>query len=349
MDQRLKRITYGQPSRFAMTRISLVTIFLHLLLAARLFAGDAAVIDGAKKEGTLVFYTTMDIQNSKPLLDAFTKKHPFVRGDLVRLGGTAMVSRIITEAQAGANRFDVALGISPSYVPMRDRNLIAPYLSPELPNLYEDTYEPKGYWTTVYLNTLVLGYNTKVIPRNDLPKTYEDLLKPQYKQKFIIDIENYDVFVGLSQEWGQEKAINYFRGLAKQEPVFLRGNTNRANMVSVGERSMTFVYAQVIERMKQTGAPVDWIPLEPVNVEVNVAMLAAKAAHPNTGKLFIDYLISKDGQEFLKTFRRIGPRKDVKPDPPKLFEGFRRRIVSPDAYKNLREITKLHNDALGVR
>jgi iron(III) transport system substrate-binding protein len=332
-----------------MTRLLLLAVSIKLLLVAEVFATDPTIIEAAKKEGSLVFYTTMDIQNSKPLLDAFTKKYPFVKGDLVRLGGTAMVSRILTEAQANANRFDVAVGISPSYIPMRERNLIGAYMSPEFPNLYEDTYEPKGYWATVYLNTLVLGYNTKAIPRNDLPKTYEDLLKPQYRQKFIIDIENHDVFVGLSQEWGQEKAVNYFKGLAKQEPVFLRGNTNRANMVSAGERSMTFVYAQVIERMKQTGAPVDWIPLEPVNVEVNVAMLAAKAAHPNAGKLFIDYLISRDGQEFLKTFRRIGPRKDVKPDPPKLFEGFRRRIVSPDAYKNLREITKLHNDALGIR
>ena len=84
-------------------------------------------------------------------------------------------------------------------------------------------------------------------------------------------------------------------------------------------------------------------------MELNVAMLSAKAAYPNAAKLFIDYLISKDGQEFLKTFRRIGPRKDVKPDPPKLFEGFRRRVVVPDIYKNLSEITKLHNDALGIR
>ncbi len=261
--------------------LPLLTFLLYFFSASCASATEPSIIDAAKKEGSLVFYTTMDIQNSKPLLDAFMKKYPFIKGDLVRLGGTAMVSRIITEAH--------------------------------------------------------------------LPKTYDDLLKPQYKQKFIIDIENHDVFVGLSQEWGQERAINYFKGLAKQEPVFLRGNTNRANMVSVGERSMTFVYAQVIERMKQTGAPVDWIPLEPVNVEVNVSMLAAKAAHPNAGKLFVDYLISKDGQEFLKTFRRIGPRKDVKPDPPKLFEGFRRRVVTPDVYKNLREITKLHNDALGIR
>ena len=323
--------------------------FLLTILPARVIGADSALIEGARREGGLVFYTTMDIQNSSALVDAFTKKYPFIKGDLVRLGGTAMVSRIMTEAQAGANRFDVALGISPSYTPMRERNLLAPYVSPEFPNLYDDLYDPKGYWTAVYLNTWVLGYNSKAISRSDLPKSYEDLLKPQFRQKFIIDIENHDLFVALSQEWGQEKAINYLKGIAKQIPVFLRGNTNRANFVSVGERPMTFVYAQVIERMKQSGAPVDWIPLEPVAVETNVAMLSAKAAHPNAARLFIDYLISKDGQEFLKTFRRIGPRKDVKPDPPKLFEGFRRRVVPPDAYKNLRELTKLHNDALGIR
>jgi iron(III) transport system substrate-binding protein len=330
---------------------NLVGLFLLLitLVPAAAIGADASLIEAAKREGSVVFYTTMDIQNSSALIDAFNKKYPFIKGDLVRLGGTAMVSRIMTESQAGANRFDVAVGISPSFTPMRERNLIAPYLSPEFANLYNDLYDPKGYWATVYLNTLVLGYNSKAIPRGELPKTYDDLLKPQYKQKFIIDIENHDVFVALSQEWGQDKAVNYFKALAKQVPIFLRGNTNRANFVSVGERPMTFVYAQVIERMKQSGAPVDWIPLEPVAVELNIAMLSAKAAHPNAARLFLDYMISKDGQEFLKTFRRIGPRKDVKPDPPKLFEGFQRRVVSPDAYKNLRELTKLHNDALGVR
>jgi iron(III) transport system substrate-binding protein len=159
--------------------MKLLLIFLSCLysfLLSSALAAEPAVIEGAKKEGALVFYTTMDIQNSKPLLDVFMQKYPFIKGDLVRLGGTAMVSRIMTEAQAGGNRFDVAVGISPSYVPMREKNLIAPYMSPEFSNLYNDLYEPKGYWATVYLNTLVLGYNTKIISRNDLPKTYEDLL-----------------------------------------------------------------------------------------------------------------------------------------------------------------------------
>src|ERR1051325_5033563 len=88
---------------------------IYSLAAAVASATDPSIVEGAKKEGALVFYTTMDIQNSKPLLDAFMAKYPFIKGDLVRLGGTAMVSRIMTEAQAGANRFDVAVGISPSY------------------------------------------------------------------------------------------------------------------------------------------------------------------------------------------------------------------------------------------
>src|SRR5215467_16116535 len=111
--------------------LSLLTLLLGFFSASLALATDTAIIEGAKKEGALVFYTTMDIQNSKPLLDGFMKKYPFVKGDLVRLGGTAMVSRILTEAQASANRFDVAVGISPSYTPMRERNLIAAYLSPE--------------------------------------------------------------------------------------------------------------------------------------------------------------------------------------------------------------------------
>ena len=221
----------------------LLVFFFLQLCASFAFGAESNMIDAAKRKAPWFSTPPHGHPEQQTAARRLQQKYPFIKADLVRLGGTAMVSRILTEAQAGASQFDVAVGISPSLTPMRERNLIAPYMSPEFANLYDDLYDAKGYWSTVYLNTLVLGYNTKVISRNDLPKTYDDLLKPQYKQKFIIDIENHDVFVALSQEWGQEKAINYFKGLAKQEPVFLRGNTNRANFVSVGERSMTFVYA----------------------------------------------------------------------------------------------------------
>src|SRR5580765_4542113 len=118
-----------------MRSLLLLASLLCVFLASAALAAESAIVEGAKKEGALVYYTTMDIQNSKPLLDAFNKKYPFIKTDLIRLGGTAMVSRIITEAQAGASHFDVALGISPSLMPMRERNLIAPYVSPEFASM----------------------------------------------------------------------------------------------------------------------------------------------------------------------------------------------------------------------
>ena len=98
-----------------MMKLFLALALSFFLLAPQSAAAAApAMVEAARKEGALVFYTTMDIQNSKPLVDEFNKKYPFIRADLVRHRGTAMVSRIMTEAQAGANRFDVALGISRS-------------------------------------------------------------------------------------------------------------------------------------------------------------------------------------------------------------------------------------------
>src|ERR1043166_2138678 len=130
-----------RPTGFLMTRLSLLTVLIKLLLVAEVFATDPTIIEAAKKEGSLVFYTTMDIQNSKPLLDAFTKKYPFVKGDLVRLGGTAMVSRILTEAQANANRFDVAVGISPSYIPTPIRTCARSRNCTMTPWELDDNYE----------------------------------------------------------------------------------------------------------------------------------------------------------------------------------------------------------------
>src|SRR5258707_13076288 len=123
-----------------MTYSFLLVLFFLQLCASFAFGAESNMIDAAKKEGAMVFYTTMDIQNSKPLLDAFNKKYPFIKADLVRLGGTAMVSRILTEAQAGEQQFDVSGGHSPSLTPMPERNLNPPYRSPQFANPTDGPY-----------------------------------------------------------------------------------------------------------------------------------------------------------------------------------------------------------------
>jgi iron(III) transport system substrate-binding protein len=116
-----------------------------------------------------------------------------------------------------------------------------------------------------------------------------------------------------------------------------------------GEYPLILAYNQTIERMVQRKAPIDWVPLEPAVVQVNPTMLAAKAPNPNSARLFMDFILSKDGGDLLRSFQRIPVRKDVEPDPPRLFRGYERVIENPDGYKNFDETVKLYLEIFKLR
>lgn len=116
-----------------------------------------------------------------------------------------------------------------------------------------------------------------------------------------------------------------------------------------GEFPLIIAYAPTIQRETSKQHPIDWVPLEPVPVQVNPMMLAAKAPHPNAGKLFIDFLLSKEGQKMLVGFRRIPVREDVDADPPRLFKGYKRVVEHPEDYKNFNETVRLYQEILGIR
>ena len=221
---------------------------------------------------------------------------------------------------------------------LRNAKLITPYRSPESKFIDRDMVDDEGYWTAYYVNPYVLGYNTKLVNKEDVPKTYEQLLDPKWKGKKIsIDDSAYGFLAGLIRAWGKEKAVEYFKKFAAQEPVPQRGNTNRVQLTMAGEYPLIIAYAPTIQRETSKGHPMDWVPLEPVPVQVNPMMLASKAPHPNAGKLFIDFLLSKEGQKMLVGFRRIPVREDVEPDPPRLFRGYKPIVEHPEDYKNFNE------------
>ena len=235
-------------------------------------------------------------------------------------------------------------------LPLIERKLLASYLSPETKMIDSDLVDKEGYWTAYYVNAYVLGYNTKLVKKDDVPKTYEALLDPKWKNRQIsVDTEAYGMLQGLIGIWGKEKAVAYFKRLAAQDAVPKRGNTERVQLAVAGEYPLILAYNQTIERMTQRKAPIDWVPLEPAVVQVNPAMLAAKAPHPNAARLFLDFILSKEGAEMLRGFQRIPVRKDVEPDPPRLFRGFKRVIESPEDYKNFDETVKLYLEIFKLR
>jgi len=311
---------------------------------------QAKMIEGAKKEGEMVWYTTTTLDQSQPIIEAFQKKYPFIKGTLFRTGGGPMLNKVLTETRSGLHAWDVLVGRGEMVLPLRDKKLLATYISPERKGIYPDLADKRGIWTAWYVNAYVLGYNTKLVKKEDVPKTYEALLNPKWKGGQIsVDDEAYGMLQGLIGIWGKEKAVAYFKRLAALDPVPKRGNTQRVQLTIAGEYPLIIAYNQTIERMVQRKAPIDWVPLEPAVVQVNPAMLAANAPHPNSARLFMDFILSKDGGELLRGFQRIPVRTDVEPDPPRLFRGYKRVIESPDGYKNFDETVKLYMDIFKLR
>src|SRR6059036_1483842 len=311
---------------------------------------NSKVIEGAKKEGQVVWYSTMTLDQSKVVVDHFQKKYPFIKPELFRTGGGPLLNKILTEARGGLYAWDVVVGRGEMVLPLKEKNLLAAYRSPETKMIDKDLTDAKGFWTAYYVNAYVLGWNTKLVKREDVPKTYDALLNPKWKGGQIsLDTEAYGMVEGLKRAWGQEKAIAYLKKLAALDPVLKRGNTERVQLVVAGEYPLIIAYNQTIQRLTSRGAPIDWLPLEPAVTQVNPVMIGSKAPHPNAARLFYDYILSKEGQEELRSYQRIPVRKDVEPDPPRLFRGFKYVIENPEDYKDFDATVKQYLEIFKLR
>ena len=311
---------------------------------------DPKLVEGAKKEGEVTYYTTMTVDQSKDVVDRFEKKYPFLKVSLFRTGGGPLLNKILTEARGGRFAWDVVVGRGEMVIPLTERKLLAVYHSPETKMIDPQLVDKDGLWTAYYVNMYVLGWNTQQVKKEDVPKTYEALLDPKWKGgKISVDTEAYGMLEGLKGAWGTEKTINFFKRLAAQDPVVKRGNTERVQLAVAGEYALILAYNQTIQRMTSRGAPIDWLPLEPVVTQVNPVMLGSKAPHPNAARLFYDFILSKEGQELLRGMQRIPVRKDVEPDPPRLFRGFKYVIENPEDYKDFEATVKQYLEIFKLR
>lgn len=326
-------------------------LFFLLSLPITAFSQESQkLVEAARKEGEIVWYTTMSADQSSAFMAKFQQKYPFLKPSIVRLGGSALLNRVLIEAKAGKNFFDVVHGTGEIVLPLMEQGLLAPYASPERKMIADDLKDAKGYWTSVYVNSVVLGYSRTAVKREEVPRSYEDLLHPRWKgRKICLDMTYTTWLQGLISSWGKDKALAYLRRLADQEPVVMRGSTVRVQLAAAGEFPLVLAYANIIQNLAEKGAPVDWLALEPAVVSVNTVMLGAKAAHPNAGKLLVDFTLSKEGQEKLWDFQRIPARTDVEPKPARLFRGYKRYVVLPEEYKGHDEVTRLYAQILKTR
>jgi iron(III) transport system substrate-binding protein len=273
--------------------------------------------DGARKEGKLLWYTTLIVNQAlKPLKEAFEKKYPFVQVEFHRADSEQLAQRMLAEYQAKKYDVDVLDGTS-TIVMLQRAGFIQRFASPLLRDYPAKLKDGQGYWAVPNVYFMTLGYNSKLVKPNEVPKTLNDLLLPRWKGKMIWSTSGGSgapIFIGNTLiTLGQEAGMNYLKKLAAQN-VAKSTASNRAvlDMVIAEEYAIAiniFNYHAVISR--GAGAPVDWQALEPVPGQVKTLGLAKNAPHPHAALLFIDFLLSKEGQKIFQEVDYLPAHPDV--------------------------------------
>jgi iron(III) transport system substrate-binding protein len=306
--------------------------------------------DKGEAEGKLTWYASLGATDARRIIDRFKELYPKIDAQFYRAGDAQLMERILNEARAGKFDWDVVSTTGFYAYNLKKRGMLAPYDSPERKFIRAGHKDPQATWTSIYTNYTVLGYNSRLVAKDTVPKSHADLLKPVWKGKVGVVQTAYEWFAVMLQGMGQQEGMAFMSALAKQRPQLRNGRTLLAQLVAAGEvNSALAAYSQNFENLKRDCAPVDWVPLDPVYGNLNPMGLSAKAPRPNAGKLFIDFVLSKGGQEVIRAQRRVPDRIDVLPDPPKLAQGFSAVFTADEVYANFDQYVKLFQDTFGTK
>ena len=270
------------------------------------------LIDGAKKEGTLTLYTSLTVEDMTVLNAAF-EKATGIKVRMWRASCDKVLQRVLAEHKAGRAEADIIECNAPPLEAMHREGVLQAVRSPWQSELIATAVPVHREWVGTRLNVFVQAYNTKLVKKEELPKTYADLLHPRWKGRLSIEATDDDWFANVVRGLGEDKGLKLFRDIVAQNGLSVRrGHTLLTNLVASGEVPFALtVYNFTAEQVKQKGAPFDWFVLSPAIARANGVALTKRSPHPHAALLYYDFMIGDEGQQiffkrdFVPTSRKI--------------------------------------------
>ena len=284
-------------------RLGVAVIALFGFMARDASAADPTTIEAAKKEGQVVWYTTLIVnQIIRPLKDAFERKYPGVTMQYTRADDLVTSAKILAEGQAGCVQADIFDGIA-NMLPLEEAGLLTPFAVPNAADYPAELKASDDYWIAVIMYVFTPGINTNLLPMDQAPKTFQDLLDPKLKGKMAWNGSSmagaYGFVGNILTSMNGDKGMVYLRALASQQVVNVEASSRAVlDQVIAGEywiNLMAFNHHTVISARK--GAPSNWLKLEPAPVTLDAVGLLKDAPHPNAARLLIEFLTSEEGQK----------------------------------------------------
>ena len=327
-------------------------LFLGWLLAAVVAPASAQdeLLNNAKSERGLVIYGSPNLDDLSFLAGAFSKKYPSIKPEVYRATSAAIYNKIVTEARGGRRVFDVVINSGFETHLLKKAGFFAPYFPKEFNRYGAGFKEAQGFWTTFFTNTHVIAYNTRQVKAEETPKSYEDLLQRRWKGRLMMHSEDYEWFTNQLLIRGEEKGLKLMRDLAQQDIIFRRGHTLILQLIAAGEAAASVnSYAYRAERMKQAGAPLQWVAVEPVVANLLCVAVGKDAPNPNRARLFVDFATSKEGQTIVsQRFQRVPGHLDVEASPPSLTRGIKFWPSNPELGERIDYYGKLFREIFRV-
>jgi len=273
------------------------------------------LIAGAKKEGSVTVYTSANVEDMAVLSAVFEKKYG-VKLRVWRGSSENVVQRGVTEARGGRYDADVFETGGAAMESLHREKLLQEVKSPAFADLNPAALTAHGEWTGTRYNVFVAAYNTKLIKRDELPKSYDDLSDPKWKGRLGIEADDNDWFGAVIGALGEERGLKLFRNIVAANGVSVRkGHTLLANLIVSGEVPLALTtYAYRVLQLKDSGAPVDWFAIPPTIARFEGAGVARRAPHPYAAVLFFDFMLT-DGQDLLRDREYFPASRKAKPLP----------------------------------
>jgi len=297
--------------------------------------------DGAKREGRVMFYSAL-IPNLglRAITIGFKQKYPFVAIESYRGTEVAITQKMLAELRAGAPVGDTMEGseLAPLFL---KSGLLQKFDSPYLEKIPPQYRERSGLSAATRFSYYGTAYNTKLVPPGTQPKTFEDLLDPKWKNRLAWRVGSNSgahMFVANVMVTMGDKADAYLKALSQQNVVAFNGAANALiDRVIAGEYAITLTTAEHLPIIAATkGAPIAAQPLQPMPSTVASIMIPRGTTHPNAAMLFVDYILSAEGQTVLRdaqyfpTNTDVQPLKELWPVSPRL-AGLKENFISDQA------------------
>ncbi len=266
-------------------------------------AQDSPLVQAARKEGKVAWYTSLALPSSTAIAHAFRTRYSGIEVEVHRTGSERVLQRVMQEASAGIKNVDVIhTSDAGHFVLLKQKGMLLKYTPRGVEPFPAGFKDKDGFYFGMRATLSVIAYNPKLVAEKDAPKTWKDLLNPKWKGKMVTAHPGYSGVImthvlALVNLYGWD----YFRDLAKNSLHIVQSANDPAGVVASGERpigvngSEYFYY-----KTKKQGNPIQIVyPREGIPLVVSPVAIAKDAPHPNAAKLFSEFIFAKESQQLL--------------------------------------------------